>query len=273
MAQSPFSFPELAVETVQTLLRPKPYFTAMPGDGGFGYPIFKAVTYSFVSAVISSVALLLSPLGSVGATGVITTLVLFPALSLIGLFISGAIMLVLSAICNGETKYQANVRAVAAVAAMMIVQVAIMASGVFLPQLFVIVVSWIATGYVLFLTYLALTVALHGKPGRAKILMLCIAGLYVLVSLGSWFAGKALQTTVQRMQQKMPPSAAAEASSDAVPESVADYMSVAMEEAEKNMTPEQKAMSKEYLEAMNSGDEKRMKKITDRMMAVHENKR
>ena len=117
MSNGNFDFNKLLKESQETLLNPKTYFSSMPLSGGMTEPILKAVFYGTIAGLF---ALLWSVLGlSMGGFGGLGGAVGIMALiwsiigSIIAVFVGGAIMLVISVICGGNTDYEACVRVTA----------------------------------------------------------------------------------------------------------------------------------------------------------------
>ena len=95
---------------------------------------------------------------------------------LIGLFIGGVILLIVSAICGGNTNFEANVRVTAALMVLSPISALLsFTSGInlWLGGLISLAVSL----YGLYLLYHALVNALKGKEGTAKVITIVLAAL------------------------------------------------------------------------------------------------
>ena len=93
-------------ESKETLLNPKAYFSTMRTAGGMAEPVIKALIYGIVAGIIVFLWGLLGLGGQagvfgagIGAMGLVYTVVS----AVIGLFIGAVIVLIISAICKGNT--------------------------------------------------------------------------------------------------------------------------------------------------------------------------
>ena len=182
-------------ETRETLLNPNDYFSSMPLSGGFAEPVIKAAIYGTIAGLF---ALLWSVTGlsamgggmmmgsAVGIMALIWTIIG----AIIGLFIGGALMLLVSVICGGNQDYEANVRVTASI-------MAIYPINAFLSFLYGInltlgsLVGLLVSLYSIYLIYLAATLALKGRDSSARIVAIV---LVVLSLLGTWGGRKATRT-------------------------------------------------------------------------------
>ncbi len=191
MADAGFNFGKLIEDSKATLTKPKEYFSSMAKEGGYGEPVMKALVYGLVSGIIGFIWSMLNltasgPLGSIagGSTTGIAAFVTAVIGAIIGLFIGGIILLIISAICGGLTKYEANVRVIAALMVLGPVQ----SLFSFLSSINIylgMVVSLIIALYSLWLMYNALISGLSAKEGASKVLCVIIGALIVLVMIGS----------------------------------------------------------------------------------------
>ncbi len=210
MAEGGFDFKKLLDETKATLLTPVEYFTVMPKEGGFGEPLVKAVVYSVIAGVLGFIwgALKLGAAagafggfigGGIGIAGLIWAIVG----GIIALFISGAIILVISAICGGNTNYEANVRVAASLMALFPVSAIfgfIPGISFWLGELIFLAIAL----YGLYLLYIAETKALDGKEGTAKVISIVLAIIPVLMILSTLLCVKAVSTFPDQMMKNMP---------------------------------------------------------------------
>lgn len=210
MAETAFDFKKFIDETKATLLTPAAYFSVMPKTGGFAEPLIKAVIYGLVAALINLLWITLS-LGAVGGAfggmlggGVgVMGVVMSVIGSIIALFIGGAIVLVISAICGGSTEYEANVRVTASLMAISPISSLfgfLSGFSLWLGGIASIAVSL----YGLWLLYNALIKALGGKEGPAKVISIILAIIPVLMIVSGLLCMKAVSTLPDQMMKNMP---------------------------------------------------------------------
>jgi hypothetical protein len=210
MAETAFDFKKFIDETKATLLAPADYFSVMAKTGGFGEPLIKAVIYGLVASVINFLWMTLS-LGAVGGAfggmlggGVgVMGIVMGVIGSIIALFIGGAIVLVISAICGGSTDYEANVRVTASLMAISPISSLfgfLSGFSLWLGGLVSIAVSL----YGLWLLYNALIKALGGKEGPAKVISIILAVIPVLMIVSGLLCMKAVSTIPDQMMKNIP---------------------------------------------------------------------
>ena len=192
-----FDFKQFIESSKAVLLNPKEYFSKMPVSGGFGEPIIKALIYGIIIGVINYIWFLtglgiasgMSWLGSGAGIMAIFGSIIF---SVIGLFVGGVIMLVISAILGGKTDYEANVRVVAS---LMVIGVVSSALNFFdgINLYLGAIVSIAVSLWGLYITYHALTLSLKAGEKGAKILLIVFAVLVVIFSFSGIAARKAMQ--------------------------------------------------------------------------------
>lgn len=191
-----FDFGLFIEDSKKALLSPQEYFSNMSTLGGFLEPIIKAVIYGLVMGVFALIWSLLGMSfsgggwlgGGIGIMALVGSLVF----AIIGLFIGGAIMLIISAILGGNTDYETNVRVVASLMVISVIQ------GVFGffdgINLYLSAIVSIAVGcYGLFMTYHALVQCLKAKEQGAKIFSLVFAVLLVITTFSGIAAKKMFQ--------------------------------------------------------------------------------
>jgi len=196
MSNESIDFKKILNDSRETLLNPKDYFASMPLAGGLAEPLIKAAIYGVLAGLF---ALLWSVLGfSAMGAGILGGAVGFMSLiwsvigAIIGLFICGAIMLLISAICGGNTDYEANVR----VSASLMVLYPINA---FLAFFYGInynlggVVALAVSLFGLYLLYHAVIQALKGKESSVKI----VAIVLLIISLLGFFGGRRASKSVR----------------------------------------------------------------------------
>lgn len=197
MSNESINFNKILKDSRETLLNPKGYFESMPLTGGFAEPVIKAAIYGTVAGLF---ALLWSVLGlsAMGAGGMwggavgITALIGSVIGAIVAVFIGGAVMLVISAICGGNTDYEANVR----VAASLMVVYPINAFLAFFYGISLTlggVVALAVSLYSLYLLYHAVIQALKGKESTMKI----VAIVLLLLALVGFFGGRKASKSVR----------------------------------------------------------------------------
>jgi hypothetical protein len=183
-------------DSKETLLNPKGYFESMPLSGGLTEPIIKAAIYGTVAGLF---ALLWGILGfsamgfsgmlggAVGIMGLIWSIIG----AIIAVFLGGAIMLLISAICGGNTDFEANVRVMAS---LMVVYPINAFLAFFYGINFTLggVVGIAVSLFSIYLLYYAVVKALKGKESSAKI----VAIVLIILALLGFFAGRKASRSV-----------------------------------------------------------------------------
>ena len=180
----------------ETLLNPKEYFASLTLAGGYAEPVIKAAIYGTVAGLLSflwSIAGLYDfGFGNMGGAVGITALIASVIGAIVGVFVGGALMLLVSAICGGNTDYEANVR----VAASLMVLYPINAFFSFLNGINITlgsVVGLAVSLYGIYLLYIAATVSLKGKESSVKIVAIVLVVLSLLGAFGSRRAAKTFE--------------------------------------------------------------------------------
>jgi len=185
MSNGTFDFNLFLQESKETLLNPKSYFSTMKTAGGIAEPLIKAVVYGTLTGIIYLLWGLLK-IGAVGG-GFIGSAVGFMAFiwailaAVIGLFIGGVILLIISSICKGNTDFEANLRVTASLMVVMPVSAFFgFATGI---NLYLgLVVSLLIYAYMMWLLYNALVEALKCNAATTKIVCYVLIGIIVLFS-------------------------------------------------------------------------------------------
>lgn len=183
MSNESINFNKILKDSRETLLNPKEYFASMPLTGGFAEPVIKAAIYGTLAGLFS---LLWSVLGFSamgvgiwgGAVGILS-LIWAVVGAVIGVFIGGVVVLVISAICGGNTDFEASVR----VSASLMVVYPISACLAFFYAInFTLagVVGLMVNLYGLYLLYEAIIKALKGKESSMKIVLIVLAVILML---------------------------------------------------------------------------------------------
>jgi len=196
MSNEKIDFYKILKDSRDTLLNPKEYFAAMSLTGGFVEPVIKAAIYGTLAGLLS---LLWSVLGfsalgagTLGGAVGIMALIWGVIVAIIGVFIGGVVVLVISAICGGNTDFEACVR----VSASMMVVYPISACVAFFYGInFTLggVIALLVNLYGLYLLYEAIIKALKGKESSMKIVLIVLA---VIVMLG-FFQGRRASNTLR----------------------------------------------------------------------------
>ncbi|NOY36831.1 MAG: YIP1 family protein [Chlorobi bacterium] len=185
MTDQGFNFSKFIEDSKNALVRPREYFASMPVSGGLGEPVIKALIYGTVAGIFILLWSLLhlsstggAFLGIGSAVGVMAFI--WSVISaLIGLFIGGVIILVISAICSGSTDYEANVRVVAALMVLSPINAFLgFFSGI--SVILGILIGLLVNLYGIWMLYHALNGSLKAKPGSSKVLAIVLAALVVL---------------------------------------------------------------------------------------------
>lgn len=197
MADISFNFNEFIEDSKNTLIKPKDYFSAIPKTGGFVDPIIKACIYSLAAGIIYFIWALLKIGGSWGMHGQAmvgfgSIMVIFTTLigGVVGLFIGGLILMLISMICSGDTNYETNVRVTASL--MVLTPVNALLSFITGINLYLgIIISLLIGLYGIWLLYTALINSLSAKEKVAKIVCIVLAILLAFFTLISLFTPKA----------------------------------------------------------------------------------
>ncbi len=215
-----FNLREFFGESVRTVLASKKYFSGMPVTGGFAEPLVKAALYGLASGVVMFVFAILKvntslvsvpgmvPAGGFGAA--LAVLVFSPVAAVIGVFVGGLVLLILSSLCGGSTKFQANARATAALMALAPVSTVLSAVTAVNPAAGMIV-SLAVSLYGMVMLYFALTEALKARPASSRVLAVILAVLLTVFTIGGYFGMKQgtryLQNAIDELERKDRPSA------------------------------------------------------------------
>jgi hypothetical protein len=186
MSNGTFDFYAFIQESKEILVNPKSYFSTMKTSGGMTEPLIKAVIYG---AVAGAIAFLWSILkfgavtgGILGGSIGIMVFIWYIIASVIGLFIGGVILMVISSICKGSTDFESNVRVTAALMVVMPITALLAFTGHF--SLYLGMIIGLAVNiFALWLLYNALVEALKAKPETTKIVMYILIAIIVIFSL------------------------------------------------------------------------------------------
>ncbi|MFH1379064.1 MAG: hypothetical protein ABII23_02180 [bacterium] len=176
-----FDFKNLLIESKQTLLSPKTYFSAMPKTGGYAEPVIKTLIYSFLSGCI---IFIWSILGVDSASGLgKSAIIKHPVLALVFLFVIALLLLIISLICGGDKSYETNLRVQASMFVLMPISALISVLYGVNPYIGIFI-SIVLNLFALWIFFNALIYGLSAKPLRAKIVVgIFTAGFIVLFVL------------------------------------------------------------------------------------------
>ncbi len=206
MSNESINFNKILKDSRETLLNPKAYFASMPLTGGFVEPLIKAAIYgaiaglfSFLWSVLGFSAVGASFLG--GAVGIMSLIWSIIA-AIIGLFIGGVIMLVISAICGGNTDFEANVRVSASLMVVYPIN-AILAFFYGINYTLGGVVGLFVSIFAIYLLYHAVIQALKGKESSMKIVAIVLLVLSLIGFFGGQRASKSLRNYSDMWEEEM----------------------------------------------------------------------
>jgi hypothetical protein len=186
MSNGTFDFNAFIQESKETLVNPKSYFSTMKTAGGMTEPLIKAVIYGAVAGAIAFLWSILkfgAVTGGILGGGIgIMVFIWYIIASIIGLFIGGVIVMIISSICKGSTDFESNVRVTAALMVVMPITAILAFTGHFSLYLGMIV-GLAVNIFALWLLYNALIETLKAKPETTKIVMYILIAVFVLFSL------------------------------------------------------------------------------------------
>ncbi len=176
-------------ESKDVLVNPKSYFSTMKTTGGLVEPLIKALIYGVVAGVITFLWGILG-IGAVGMFGgAISVMALIWSIigAIIGLFIGAVIVLIISAICKGNTDFELCARVVAATMVVMPIN-ALLGFVIGINSTLGMIISLGVNLFALYLLYHALIQALKAKPETTRIVMYVLAALialFMIVGMGT----------------------------------------------------------------------------------------
>lgn len=194
MSNETFDFNVFIKESKDVLINPKSYFSTMKTSGGMTEPLIKAALYGMLAGFFSFLWSLLK-IGAIsgGIFGSAVGIMVFVwsiVSAIIGLFIVGVVVLIISAICKGNTDYEANVRVTASIMVIMPISAFLnFAGGI---NLYLgIIIGLLVNIYALWLLYNGLVEALKSKPETTKIVTYILIALFILFMLAGLGAKRA----------------------------------------------------------------------------------
>ncbi len=181
-----FDFKEFIQNSRDVLLNPKEFYSRFELTGGIVQPLIKALIYGAVAGLFLMIWSIVHfggvSGGILGSAVGISAFFLTIVGALIGAFIMGVVLLVLSSICGGNTDYEANFR----VGVSIMVIYPISAFLGFLGGISFLLGALVGLTinlYALYILYLGLSIALKGKEQSAKVTSYVLGGLLLLFTL------------------------------------------------------------------------------------------
>jgi len=197
MANEGFTLNRLFEDSKKALFRPQAYFSSMASEGGIGEPVVKALVYGVIAGIFVLLWSLLNVSGftggmfggMVGIGGFITSILG----AVIGVFIGGLIILIISAICGGNTDFEPNIRVAAAIMVLFPINAFL---GFFDGISYALgsLISLLVNLYGIYMLYLALKGVLAAKEQTSRIVSYVLAGVMVLFLV----VGLATRSAVER---------------------------------------------------------------------------
>jgi len=191
-----FDFAKFMEDSKNALLNPKEYFPTLSLEGGLVEPIIKAAIYGAVAGffyMLWSFLHIGAAVGGLwgGAAGV--GAFFFGIIgAVIGLFVGGIIILIISSICGGNNNFEANVRVASAIMVIYPISAFLTVLSGFSYYMGTLI-GLAVNLYTLYLLYIAVTTALKGNEKTAKILAYVLAALialFLIIGIGTYMATK-----------------------------------------------------------------------------------
>ena len=201
---APGAAPGIFQAFTAVLTRPGEFYASVRGASGFGAPVVFALVMGVVSGVVAAVYTVIGLGAAAGAMGGalgtaagLSAIVMSPVFAVVGCFVGGAIVHVISMIASGRGTYEQSVRVAGYASAVM----PIGALLGFLPLLNVL-----PSLYGLYLVAQGL-IAIHAADRkRTYVATAVLAALLVLMSIMGWVAGRAAQQMAQDMDGRFGPN-------------------------------------------------------------------
>jgi len=177
MSNQGFSFKKFFEDSKKALLSPKEYFSTMETTGGIGEPVVKALIYGVIAGIFALIWSLFNLSTFGGAVGL--RALIWPIIAaVIGVFIGGVIVLIISSIAKGNSEFEPCMRVAAAI--MVIMPISAFFGFLGGVRILSIVINLAINLYGLYLLYLAVTLVLKGDDKPAKIVSYVLGGLLIL---------------------------------------------------------------------------------------------
>ncbi len=208
-----FDFQKFIDDSKNALLNPKEHFANLETKGGIVEPLIKAVIYGTVAGLFTMIwSYMYIGGGSIigGAFGFGAFIVTIVG-AVIGAFIGGVVVLILSAICSGSTDYEANFRVAVSLMVIFPISAFMNVLGGISSALSTIV-SLAINLYALYMLYYGLTLTLKGKEQSAKVMGYVLGGIlvfFIVIGLATrqvakrvtGYGGKRIERKLEEMQK------------------------------------------------------------------------
>jgi hypothetical protein len=196
---------KIAGESRETLLNPKEYFASIPLSGGFEEPVIKALVYGTVAGLFGLLWDLtgfnMVGVGAWGTTGGISALIWSLVTAVIGLFIGGAIVWLISHVCGGNREYEASVRVASSI--MVVYPINAFLSCLYAISLTLGGLSALFVNlFSIYIMYMAVQVALKGRESSLRIVVIVMGILAVMTFFGGQKAGRSVEEISDIFQEQ-----------------------------------------------------------------------
>jgi len=197
MANEGFSLNRLYSDSKKALFQPKDYFSTLPVEGGIGEPLIKALVYGVVAGIFVLLWSLFNVTGytagmfggMIGIGGFFWSIIA----AVIGVFIGGVVVLLISAISGGSTEFEPSMRVAAAIMVLFPINAFL---GFFdgISPVLGSLITLLVNLYGVYMLYLAVKGILKGKEETTRIVSYILAGLMVIFLI----IGMATRSAVER---------------------------------------------------------------------------
>jgi len=186
---------QLVIDSFATLLSPKAYFSALPKDGGFGYPILKTIVYGFFAIFIFSLVFFNVPgLEKQASAILIISSILSPFVSLFALLAGTIIVLILTVLCGAKTDFIVSLKVASSLAVTLPINAIFAFFNLINPSVGIVISILVAT-LTFWLTYNAIVYTFEAKKQRTAIVLGIILVLMVALNITVVKAAKQVQQT------------------------------------------------------------------------------
>jgi len=227
MSNGGFSFKKLYEESKKALFQPKEYFSSMETQGGLGDPILKVLVYGAIAGIFALLWSIFNISGFTGGIlgGAVGIAAFFWSIvgAVIGVFIGGVIILIISSICNGNGNFEPNMRVAAAIMVILPINAFLGFFGGISYALDAII-GFAVSLYGVYMLYVAVTRTLEGKVQPAKAISYILGGLLVIFLIINLFAGHKYNEASSSFRDKIEDTReSAEKAADEMKESMNAY--------------------------------------------------
>jgi hypothetical protein len=188
MSNSTFDFKVFIKESKDVLVNPKSYFSTMKTTGEIAEPLIKAVIYGVVAGLIAFILSILNLNNMASSlmegTSSIRTFFFYILTAITGLFLGAVFLLVISAICKGNTDFIANLRVTSSVLVFIPIMAILGISSDLSLTLYSILLLLLSL-YTLYLLFFGLIKSLNAKAETVKIVLVVLLAIIVLLTIGT----------------------------------------------------------------------------------------